>query len=53
MPRPPPSLKPSTRATSLRLPVRLLEGHRIEANRRDVPYPSLIKAWLAEKLDGR
>ncbi len=53
MPRPPPSLKPSTRAISLRLPVRLLERIRIEANRRDVPCEALIKTWLAEKLEGR
>ena len=47
-----PNLKPSTRAISLRLPVALLERIRIEANKRDVPYQSLIKIWLAEKVDG-
>jgi predicted DNA binding CopG/RHH family protein len=44
-----PSLKPSTRSISLRLPVSLLERLKIEANKRDVPYQSLIKTWLAEK----
>ena len=44
-----PNLKPSTQAISLRLPVALLETIRIEANKRDVPYQSLIKMWLAEK----
>ncbi len=46
-----PNLKPSTRAISLRLPVSLLERIRIEANKRDVPYQSLIKLWLSEKLE--
>jgi predicted DNA binding CopG/RHH family protein len=46
-----PSLKPSTRAISLRLPVDLLERIRTAANKRDVPYQSLIKVWLAEKVD--
>ena len=45
-----PRLKPSTRAISLRLPVSLLERIRIEANKRDVPYQSLIKTWLSEKV---
>jgi predicted DNA binding CopG/RHH family protein len=45
-----PRLKPSTLAISLRLPVSLLERIRIEANKRDVPYQSLIKTWLSEKV---
>jgi predicted DNA binding CopG/RHH family protein len=45
-----PNLKPSTTSISLRLPVSLLEGIKIAANKRDVPYQSLIKTWLAEKL---
>ena len=45
-----PNLKPSTTAISLRLPVSLLERIKVEANRRDVPYQSLIKTWLAEKV---
>jgi len=44
-----PNLKPSTRSISLRLPVDLLERIKVEANRRDVPYQSLIKVWLREK----
>ena len=44
-----PNLKPSTKSISLRLPVDLLERIRVEANRRDVPYQSLIKVWLQEK----
>jgi predicted DNA binding CopG/RHH family protein len=45
-----PNLKPSTTAISLRLPLTLLERIKIEANKRDVPYQSLIKTWLAEKV---
>jgi predicted DNA binding CopG/RHH family protein len=48
-----PNLKPSTKTISLRLPVALLERIKIEANRRDMPYQSLIKAWLAEDIQKR
>ncbi len=44
-----PNLKPSTTSISLRLPVTLLDQIKIAANKRDVPYQSLIKTWLAEK----
>ena len=46
-----PNLKPSTTAISIRLPVGLLEQIKIAANKRDVPYQSLIKIWLAEKVE--
>jgi predicted DNA binding CopG/RHH family protein len=46
-----PNLKPSTTAISLRVPVSLLERIKIAANKRDMPYQSLIKAWLAEKVE--
>jgi len=46
-----PNLKPSATAISLRLPNGLLERIKIAANKRDVPYQSLIKTWLAEKLE--
>jgi len=45
-----PNLKPSTIAISIRLPLGLLEQIKIAANKRDVPYQSLIKMWLAEKV---
>jgi predicted DNA binding CopG/RHH family protein len=45
-----PNLKPSTQSISLRLPLSLLDAIRIEANKRDVPYQSLIKMWLSEKV---
>lgn len=44
------NLKPTTTAISLRLPISLLEQIRIAANKRDVPYQSLIKTWLSEKI---
>ena len=45
-----PNLQPSKVAISLRLPVSLLEQIKIAANKRDVPYQSLIKMWLSEKV---
>ncbi|AHE97865.1 BrnA antitoxin family protein [Thioalkalivibrio paradoxus] len=48
-----PNLKPSTKTISLRLPIALLERIKIKANRRDMPYQSLIKAWLAEDVQKR
>jgi predicted DNA binding CopG/RHH family protein len=46
-----PNLKPSTTSISLRLPVSLLDRIKVVANKRDVPYQSLIKIWLAEKAE--
>jgi predicted DNA binding CopG/RHH family protein len=46
-----PNLRPSTTSISIRLPVSLLERIKMVAHKRDVPYQSLIKTWLAEKLD--
>lgn len=46
-----PNLKPSSTAISLRLPNGLLERIKVAANKRDVPYQSLIKTWLAERLE--
>ena len=46
-----PNLKPTSTAISLRLPNGLLERIKVAANKRDVPYQSLIKTWLAEKMD--
>ena len=45
-----PKVRVSTRAISLRMPVALLERIQLEANKRDVPYQSLIKIWLAERV---
>ncbi|MEX0902808.1 MAG: BrnA antitoxin family protein [Pseudohongiellaceae bacterium] len=46
-----PNLKPSTKTISLRLPESLLDRIKIEANKRDMPYQSLIKAWLADEVN--
>jgi predicted DNA binding CopG/RHH family protein len=48
-----PNLKPSTKTISLRLPQHLLDSIKAAANARDVPYQSLIKVWLQEKLQNR
>ncbi|MBM3150732.1 MAG: hypothetical protein FJZ96_00775 [Chloroflexi bacterium] len=46
-----PNLKPTTRAISLRLPESMLDELRQMANARDVPYQSLIKVFLRERMD--
>lgn len=45
-----PNLKPSTETISLRLPAALLAELKALANRRDVPYQSLLKVFLAERI---
>lgn len=45
-----PRLKPSTKTISLRLPEPLLENLKMLANQRDVPYQSLLKIFLAERI---
>ncbi len=45
-----PDLKPSTATISLRLPEGMLEELKVLANQRDVPYQSLLKVFLAERL---
>jgi predicted DNA binding CopG/RHH family protein len=45
-----PNLKPSTKTISLRLPEGLLDRIKIEANKRDMPYQSLIKVWLSQSV---
>ncbi|MDA8328940.1 MAG: BrnA antitoxin family protein [Betaproteobacteria bacterium] len=45
-----PNLKPTTQMISLRLPRHLLDAIKAAANSRDVPYQSLMKVWLQEKL---
>jgi predicted DNA binding CopG/RHH family protein len=47
-----PNLKPTTKTISIRLPQHLLDSIKAAANARDVPYQSLIKVWLQEKLHG-
>ena len=45
-----PNLKPTLRTISVRLPVSMIEDLKILANQRDVPYQSLLKVFLAERL---
>lgn len=46
-----PNLKPSTKTISLRLPEHIIESLKSLANKRDIPYQSLIKIILKEKID--
>jgi predicted DNA binding CopG/RHH family protein len=43
-------LKPSLKTISLRLPLSMIQDLKVLANRRDVPYQSLLKVFLAERL---
>ena len=44
-------LKPSTRTISIRLPESMLEELKLLANKRDVPYQSLLKIFLSERIN--
>lgn len=46
-----PNLKPSTRTISLRLPESMIAHLKMLANKRDVPYQSLLKIFLAERIE--
>jgi predicted DNA binding CopG/RHH family protein len=46
-----PELKPSTTAISIRLPTAMLEEIKTLANKQDVPYQSLMKVYLSERID--
>ncbi len=45
-----PNLKPTSRTISIRLPESLVEGIKVLANKEDVPYQSMLKILLAEKV---
>ena len=45
-----PNLKPSTKTISIRLPESMLDDLKMLANKRDVPYQSLLKVFLAERI---
>ncbi len=47
-----PRLKPSTQTISLRLPAGMLADLKVLANKRDVPYQSLLKMFLADRIAG-
>ena len=44
-------LKPSTKTISIRLPESMIEDLKLLANKRDVPYQSLLKIFLSERID--
>ena len=46
-----PQLKPTTKSISLRLPESMLNQLRLIANKRDIPYQSLIKLFLIERIE--
>ena len=46
-----PNLKPSTKTISVRLPESLIERLKQLANKRDIPYQSLLKMFLAERVE--
>lgn len=46
-----PKLKPTTKTISLRISASMLDKIRLVANKRDVPYQSLIKTFLQERID--
>ncbi len=46
-----PNLKPSTKTISLRLPESMLEQLKLLANKKDVPYQSLVKVFLSERIE--
>lgn len=45
-----PNLKPSTKTMTIRVPQALLDDLKRIANRKDVPYQSLVKVYLDEKI---
>lgn len=44
-------LKPSTRTITIRLPELMIEELKLIANKRDIPYQSLLKIFLAERIE--
>lgn len=46
-----PELKPSTKTISLRLPEHILDEIKMLARKRDIPYQSLIKMFLKDRLN--
>lgn len=46
-----PNLRPTTRTISIRLPESMIERLKVLANKRDVPYQSLLKMFVADKIE--
>jgi len=45
------NLRPTTRTISIRLPEPMIERLKVLANKRDVPYQSLLKMYVAERIE--
>jgi len=46
-----PNLRPTTRTISIRLPEPMIERLKVLANKRDVPYQSLLKMFVADRIE--
>ena len=46
-----PNLRPTTRTISIRLPESMIEKLKMLANKRDIPYQSLLKMFVADKIE--
>ncbi len=46
-----PNLRPTTRTISIRLPEPMIERLKVLANKRDVPYQSLLKIFVADRIE--
>ncbi|MEE3121079.1 MAG: BrnA antitoxin family protein [SAR324 cluster bacterium] len=46
-----PNLRPSTKTISIRLPEMMLQELKLLANKRDIPYQSLLKLFLSERIE--
>src|SRR3972149_6133786 len=46
-----PTLRPTTRTISIRLPESMIERLKVLANKRDIPYQSLLKMFVADRLE--
>jgi len=46
-----PNLRPTTRTISIRLPEAMIERLKVLANKRDIPYQSLLKMFVADKIE--
>ena len=45
------NLKPSVKTISIRLPEMMIEELKLLANKRDIPYQSLMKMYISEKVE--
>ena len=46
-----PNLRPTTRTISIRLPESMIDRLKVLANKRDIPYQSLLKMFVADKIE--